>query len=77
MTTLQWRIEETSPGRGRFYIACERGVQGECSRSIWSQPAQGVMWQWDGNREQPTITPSIDCKGGCGRHFTMTQGVPR
>ena len=22
-----------------------------------------AQWQWDGNREKPTFSPSIDCKG--------------
>jgi len=40
-------------------------------------------WAWDGNREQPTITPSINCisekdgkpAGGCGWHGFITKGV--
>lgn len=33
------------------------------------------IWQWDGNLEQPTIKPSINCVGGCGAHFFITGGV--
>lgn len=25
--------------------------------------AVGASWQWDGNKEKPTITPSINCAG--------------
>jgi hypothetical protein len=43
------------------------------------------IWQWDGNRERPTITPSINCLsekdgkpvGGCGWHGFVTNGVIR
>lgn len=33
-----------------------------------------MVWQWDGNVESPTITPSIDCVD-CKRHFVVTNGV--
>ncbi len=41
------------------------------------------VWQWDGNIEQPTIKPSINCisekdgkpTGGCGWHGYITNGV--
>lgn len=48
-----------------------------CSFSIWQGPAGGAMWNWDGNTEKPTIKPSINCHGGCGRHFTMISGEPK
>lgn len=44
------------------------------------------VWAWDGNRERPTITPSINCRsvddegkpaGGCGWHGFITNGVLR
>lgn len=72
---MKWRIEPDvrRPGRAKLFIACERGAshasgQGrECAFSLWQQPARGATWQWDGNVEAPTITPSIDCHGGCAR----------
>ncbi len=41
------------------------------------------VWAWDGNRDRPTITPSINCisekdgnpTGGCGWHGFITAGV--
>jgi len=41
------------------------------------------VWQWDGNMEHPTITPSINCiaekdgkpTGGCGWHGYITNGA--
>lgn len=46
-------------------------------------PDRCHVWQWDGNRERPTITPSINCiaekdgkpTGGCGWHGFITNGV--
>ena len=78
---MKWRIQERDPVRAFFFVECERGVDRghgvkECARSIWKNPAEGCMWQWDGNLEAPTILPSIDCHGGCGRHFTMIKGNP-
>lgn len=32
-------------------------------------------WRWDGNFEQPTLTPSINCVSGCGWHGHLTAGV--
>jgi len=34
----------------------------------------GEIWAWDGNRDAPTITPSIQCQA-CGLHVTITKGV--
>jgi hypothetical protein len=80
---VKWRIELREHGKARLLIECEhggldhgRGVR-ECARSLWQRPAAGCMWQWDGNVEAPSISPSIDCQGGCGRHFTMRAGVPQ
>lgn len=80
---LQFRIEEREgqPGRATLYLVCERGachVSGqvrECAFSLWPHAAQERTWQWDGNVAAPTIRPSIDCRGGCGRHFFMTAGA--
>lgn len=50
----------------------------ECQVALSPQRnANGATWQWDGNREQPTLQPSINCNGGagCGWHGWMRQGV--
>jgi hypothetical protein len=38
---------------------------------------KGCVWSWDGNRERPTVTPSINCNGkaGCGWHGHVNEGV--
>lgn len=41
------------------------------------------VWKWDGNMNEPTIEPSINCiaekdgkpTGGCGWHGWITKGV--
>lgn len=46
------------------------------------QPDARCIWKWDGSRECPTITPSINClaekdgkpAGGCGWHGFITNG---
>lgn len=78
---MKWRIQPREHGKALLLVECQNGADHggaapECARSLWRQPASGCMWQWDGNIERPTITPSIDCLGGCGRHLTMTNGVP-
>lgn len=85
---MKWRIVLRAHGKANLFVECVRGVDHgrgvlECARSLWRQPAvatgdppKATMWQWDGNVSAPTISPSIDCQGGCGRHFTMTNGVP-
>lgn len=51
------------------------------------RPHEGALciWGWDGNKERPTLTPSINCiaekdgkpTGGCGWHGFITNGVMR
>lgn len=59
---------------GRILLSCDHGHNGECPFPLSPLPAANGVWQWDGNTERPTITPFIDCHGGCGRHFVMTKG---
>ena len=33
-----------------------------------------AQWDWDGNREAPTFTPSINCEGNCGWHGYIRNG---
>lgn len=32
-------------------------------------------WEWDGDLERPTITPSFKRRIPCGIHFNLTAGV--
>ena len=67
-------------------FACPRG-RGECSVPLFPQTTgKGHTWKWDGNREAPTLTPSINCLAcnpenpaekyaGCGWHGHLRDGV--
>lgn len=68
-------VEPTHDDKAHLRIRCDRSHEGACRFSLWQKAASGIMWQWDGNVEQPTITPSVACNGGCGRHWVITKGV--
>lgn len=34
-----------------------------------------VFWEWDGNLERPTITPSFKRHTPCGVHFNLNAGI--
>ena len=50
---------------------------GECSwrikRGACGTDQGGRFWGWNGNADQPTITPSIHCQA-CGLHVTVKDG---
>lgn len=60
--------EAIPPGaEGRFVFGCPKG-RGYCGGIIIGngfKPQHGACptWQWDGNPDKPTLTPSINCKG--------------
>jgi len=63
-------------------FGCPRG-RGECMVALRPQTfSNGAGWAWDGNREAPTLTPSINCLaekdgkklGGCGWHGFLRNG---
>lgn len=68
-------VRPNDPTRGYLMVECGRGYMGHCPTPLWRGEPSGIMWQWDGNTEKPTIRPSINCQGGCYRHFTVTNGV--
>lgn len=73
--------ESDNPKWIRF--GCPRG-NGECTVPISPQKtARGATWRWDGNRDAPTLTPSINClaqlengqpAAGCGWHGFLKNG---
>lgn len=79
---------DIEPGRmGRLTYACPRNGQ-ECGNVIigngMKPPGGKPTWQWDGNADAPTLTPSINCLShgpngekyaGCGWHGWLTAGV--
>lgn len=55
---------------------CQRTSGALCQVAL--RPSQvnavGASWQWDGNREAPTITPSVNCEKICGWHGFIEAG---
>mgnify|MGYP006908306056 CR=1 FL=1 len=52
-----------------------------CGAKSWLQfegtsttVSQGAKWKWDGNREHPTLKPSVHSTGCCGWHGWLTNG---
>ncbi len=79
---------EGYPGvTGRLAFICPNGRF--CSVLLAPQPIprsapdRCYVWGWNGNREAPTLTPSINCiaekdgkpTGGCGWHGFIQNGV--
>jgi hypothetical protein len=36
--------------------------------------SKGCSWDWNGDRVNPSLTPSVNCVGGCGWHGHITNG---
>jgi hypothetical protein len=43
-------------------------------RSRPQPPGSGPSWAWNGDRDRPTLTPSVFRMGGCGWHGFLTDG---
>lgn len=71
-------FELQTEGADKFVsYTCPRDPSRSCGVPLHpnSNP-NGATWQWDGHREMPTLTPSINCSGpvGCGWHGWMRNG---
>lgn len=76
-TTINCRVIPRREGRGFLMVKCDLNLDGECKFPLAPKPIPEFVWEWDGSIETPTIAPSIVCKMvGCGRHFTVTKGIP-
>ena len=65
--SAQWT--EDGPNQNLIFI-CPCG----CA-AVRSVPVKGPQkWNWDGNKELPTLTPSILIIGECRWHGFLTQG---
>lgn len=57
-----------------MYLRTPVGAQGAWIAITPAALGNGASWNWDGNRDQPTLTPSID--GGIGHwHGWVTAGM--
>lgn len=82
-------IDDVFDGKANFYFRCPCGCNGRHEFSsgtrfeliyIATGEKQQHYWQWDGNAETPTLSPSIWLRienGGCGWHGFLQNGVWR
>jgi hypothetical protein len=81
---------EFAPGDFQFQPVTQDGVTGEyllytCPRhpgsmcgvplKPLSNPPHNSGWTFDGNRDAPTLAPSVNCVGGCGWHGWIQAGT--
>lgn len=57
-----------------FRCPCGCGREGYCPFRNAEDVDRHPTWEWDGNREAPTLTPSILFIGGCQWHGFLTAG---
>lgn len=57
-----------------FICPCGCGKLGTLEFSNSPDPEPGRTWEWDGNRDLPTLKPSIRQLGPCGWHGYLTDG---
>lgn len=74
MELIKYRIEARSHGRALLVVECAASTTKECRFGLSLATASAPTWQWDGNAQTPTITPSIHC-ATCQRHWSITAGV--
>jgi Family of unknown function (DUF6527) len=79
----KWYVRENSPHRGGLaglLFVCPCGC-GDIGAVAIHRPAgeSGPLWSWNGDRERPTLSPSILRTGGsgCTWHGFLTEGVFR
>jgi len=72
-----WEIETRLAGSKWFVFACPGcGSVGEIEIVPPGLPAlKPHQWEWDGNAEAPTLSPSLQENGGCRWHGYMRGGA--
>lgn len=61
-----------------FMCPCGCGEEGRIRFSNPSDPEREEnypTWTWNGDKDNPSLTPSIDRKNTCGWHGYLTNGV--
>jgi hypothetical protein len=75
--TFCWRSHaatDYSPASRYLLYVCPKG-SGYCGVPVSpGKLPNGASWQHNGNDEKPTLTPSVNCTGGCGWHGFITNG---
>lgn len=67
------RIEQCGPKHSRFWFDCPKTPGKECHVLLKPWPINAPTWEWDGNAQEPTLSPSIDCTD-CGWHGHIVKG---
>jgi hypothetical protein len=69
-------IEDYGPKRKRLWFDCPRRLGERCMVLLKPWPINAPTWDWDGNEQAPTLSPSINCNGtgGCGWHGFIQAG---
>lgn len=61
--------------RSFLYVGCDKTPAMACMFPLHNlPPVPEKMWNLSGPSNCPTVTPSINCHGGCGRHFSLIAG---
>lgn len=71
-----YKVDEPGRERRRCYFPCPRNPGKECHVLLKPWPVNANTWDWDGNRDAPTLSPSINCNGpgGCLWHGHIVNG---
>lgn len=70
--------KDVTDGIAALHFVCPCGCQMVQAVTVKRGVGSGDYWDWDGNQDKPTLTPSIlsnKASGGCGWHGHLTAGV--
>ena len=79
-------FEAAGPGAIQFFTSYGRdedsrpvGMLSKCpgcghESSMDFKPRPSPSWEWDGNLEKPTLSPSVNCVGCCQWHGYLVRG---
>lgn len=73
--SAQWCVAYSEPDKIvdlMFVCPCGCGSIGHCAVE---KHGNHPMWTWDGNKEKPTLSPSIQRTHGCKWHGFLRAGI--
>ena len=75
----EWAVRRTKDGDERynmFWFTCPREAGKVCAVPLLPRRLpNGAGWSWDPDTK--SLTPSVNCVGGCGWHGFVTNGEIR
>lgn len=74
--TLHPKMGYTPEGVNEIRFPCRGERFDSCviKLTLGDADEKSARWHWDGNMDEPTITPSIGCDKRCGWHGSITKG---